>query len=141
MNMSTVKIKVGDKVKKRNGDMFSNYKHVVTVIRVDAGVVWFKETNTNLNAYGMLGIELVTLAYPNAPHKHAKTIKAWADGADIESLQSTGRWFVIDAPMWAIRNEYRIKPAAPVKSDKDIQIEALEKQAKQLAADIAKLKS
>ena len=51
------------------------------------------------------------------PHKWAKEIKAWADGAEIESRfkKSFGRWtdWIIAVPMFHIETdeiEYRIKP-------------------------------
>ena len=53
------------------------------------------------------------------PHKWAKEIKAWADGAEIEwrfnsvALDRIGEWesCLSDTPMWHDpRCEYRIKP-------------------------------
>ena len=44
------------------------------------------------------------------PKKHAKLIKQWADGADIEYIDYDGRWYVINYPMWHDSTEYRIKP-------------------------------
>jgi hypothetical protein len=45
------------------------------------------------------------------PHKHAKIIKAWADGAEIE-YRSTGftEWFECPEPKWFIDFQYRVKP-------------------------------
>ena len=46
------------------------------------------------------------------PHKWAKEIKAWADGAAIESKDiATGEWEEVD-PYWETDDEYeyRIKP-------------------------------
>ena len=42
------------------------------------------------------------------PHKHAKIIKAWADGASIQ-VQHGLLWLDIDQPMWN-DDFYRIKP-------------------------------
>lgn len=43
-------------------------------------------------------------------HKHADLIKAWADGAEIQCLQTgTGNWLDVD-PHWDYRSTYRIKP-------------------------------
>lgn len=42
------------------------------------------------------------------PHKHAEIIKAWADGASIETL-SNG-WVEVECPSWYSNREYRIKP-------------------------------
>jgi len=43
------------------------------------------------------------------PHKHADTIKAWADGAEIE-FNDMGHWSSIEEPSWRDEFEYRIKP-------------------------------
>lgn len=46
-------------------------------------------------------------------HKHAELIKAWADGAMIESkVTNSDGPFWIDAPnpIWADHVEYRVKP-------------------------------
>lgn len=72
--------------------------------------------------------------YPNPPHKHAELIKAWADGAEIE-LNTPEGWVKV-RPDWS-GPEYRIKPQ---RSNKDIQIDKLEQQAKDLANEIRKLK-
>lgn len=48
------------------------------------------------------------------PHKHAELIKAWADGAIIESrikgLNGWSYWTLDEYPCWRPDNEYRIKP-------------------------------
>ena len=47
------------------------------------------------------------------PHKWAKEIKAWADGAEIEvKVSGMDRWSNVTAihPQWHEDNEYRIKP-------------------------------
>jgi hypothetical protein len=44
------------------------------------------------------------------PHKHAKEIKAWADGAEIEYLTLNGKWLTSEGPSWGGNTEYRIKP-------------------------------
>ncbi len=47
------------------------------------------------------------------PHKHAELIKAWADGAIIESrikgLNGWSYWTLDEYPCWRPDNEYRIK--------------------------------
>lgn len=45
------------------------------------------------------------------PHKYAELIKAWADGAEIQSRVLHGKW-VTCKPAWSIdpQIEYRIKP-------------------------------
>lgn len=46
------------------------------------------------------------------PHKWAKEIKAWAAGAEIESLNPVlNEWVIDNRPMWNNENfEFRIKP-------------------------------
>jgi hypothetical protein len=51
------------------------------------------------------------------PHKHAELIKAWADGAEIESMQwdqrrygANGAWESDDRPNWNPHRPYRITP-------------------------------
>jgi len=44
------------------------------------------------------------------PHKHAELIKAWADGAEIEGLNSLGEWVQIWVTTWSEVDEFRIKP-------------------------------
>ena len=43
-------------------------------------------------------------------HKHAELIKAWADGAEIETRPySDAGWFPLEEPHWHVEREYRIK--------------------------------
>lgn len=44
------------------------------------------------------------------PHKHAATIKAWADGATIQMLNNSNKWRDCPSPLWYIETEYRVKP-------------------------------
>ena len=47
----------------------------------------------------------------SVPHKHAECIKAWADGATIETwLKVDSEWQVIENPLWLEHRQYRIKP-------------------------------
>ena len=47
----------------------------------------------------------------NKPHKHAKCIKAWADGAEIEYRYGEGHeWRSADCLQWGLYTEYRITP-------------------------------
>ena len=44
-------------------------------------------------------------------HKWHKEIKAWADGAEIESKDDECAWAIDDSPYWESKGfEYRIKP-------------------------------
>lgn len=45
------------------------------------------------------------------PHKHAELIKAWADGATIETFYGADdSWDVINGPCWMEDSLYRVKP-------------------------------
>lgn len=44
------------------------------------------------------------------PHVHAKSIKAWADGTEIEFLDEEGVWKKIATPSWKVNIVYRVKP-------------------------------
>ena len=137
--MSEYKFNVGDIVLR----ITDNYCNVV------CGVEYIVENvhpNGNIDAGGEKGLmkerfKLVKAAkpsYPNPPHKHAELIKAWADGADIEyQSRASGGWYCAVEPDWSSKFKFRIKPT---KSDKEIQIEKLEQQAKDLAKEISKLK-
>ena len=49
-------------------------------------------------------------------HKHAELIKAWADGAEIETrvfyhaTETYSEWADTNRPAWHLTAEYRIKP-------------------------------
>lgn len=47
----------------------------------------------------------------STPHKHAATIKAWADGAEVEVRHIAGEWVLTHPPLWAEFREYRVKRA------------------------------
>ncbi len=54
--------------------------------------------------------------------KHAALIKAWADGAKIQTKNDAGEWADINFPDW-LDGEYRIKPKEKRKSNEyNIQI-------------------
>lgn len=136
-------IKVGDKVRRLHDDHRGVSEGQIAMVTGEG-----PGTNVRLNgdvggSHKLKNLELVEAkpTYPNPPHKHAELIKAWADGAEVEFLNLNSIWkpmsfktinFVTDE-----HRQFRIKPT---KSDKEIQIEKLEEQAKQLAKDIAKLK-
>jgi hypothetical protein len=45
------------------------------------------------------------------PHVHAELIKAWADGAEIQSRTGIDKeWYDAFNPQWREHHEYRIKP-------------------------------
>lgn len=139
-------VRVGDTVRvllqADFGDVKAGTVDVVTKVTANGTVQ--VGTGKHNAFYGRSGgkLELVTTAYPNAPHKHADMIKAWADGAEIEyKCKGMSLYYPVPNPQWLLvtGGKYRIK-AQTVKSDKDIQIEKLEQQAIDLAAAISKLK-
>ena len=128
--------KAGDRVKKKNGIIFSNGEMVVTVdhIRPD-GTIWFEETGTYCPP------ESLTLAneYPNPPHKHRDLIIAWANGAEIECYKHTeDKWVGSSNPLWKPDLEYRIKPT---KSKQQLEIESIENEMRKLADRLNELKA
>lgn len=49
------------------------------------------------------------------PHKHAELIKAWADGAEIQTKPFPEPvWYNVNPPEWHEDREYRIKPKPDV---------------------------
>jgi hypothetical protein len=50
------------------------------------------------------------MAKTKTPHKHAEVIKAWADGATIETKWGCGTWEEIERPSFSNCYEYRVKP-------------------------------
>lgn len=45
------------------------------------------------------------------PHKHAAVIKAWADGATIESRKyDYEEWYLNESPHFLVSHQYRVKP-------------------------------
>jgi hypothetical protein len=54
--------------------------------------------------------------------KHAALIKAWADGAKIQTKNESGEWIDINFPDW-LDGKYRLKPKEKRKSNEyNIQI-------------------
>lgn len=49
-----------------------------------------------------------------AKHIHAETIKAWADGAEIQFRHTDGeKWMAATQPVWSLNKQYRVKPNYP----------------------------
>ncbi|QDP63222.1 MAG: hypothetical protein Unbinned1520contig1002_20 [Prokaryotic dsDNA virus sp.] len=131
------KIKVGDRLQRVSGGTHRGQVEgdLVTVAVIHGDNVSFMGYNS---LYFLPNYKLVQPRYPNAPHKWAKEIKAWADGANIQYESVPSEWYGASKPCWGNDINYRVKPE---KSDKDIQIEKLEQQARDLANAIAKLKA
>ena len=69
----------------------------------------------------------------NKKHKHCELIKAWADGAEIESWSSDDGWRLDFSPSWSSFIQYRIKPEpkpdnlTDLLQQKDLEIHRLRK--------------
>ena len=127
------KFKVGDRVRKENGKTFSNGELVLTVSMVEKdGTIWFAETDSHLPCHFLT----LSNVYPKPPHKHRDLIIEWANGADIQVMYH-GNWVDQFDPDWEDSWEYRIKPQ---KSERDIEIENIQKQMDELKERLEKLK-
>jgi hypothetical protein len=49
------------------------------------------------------------------PRVHAEIIKAWADGAEIQSKWGDSGWVDCSEPHWYEASEYRVKPQEVIK--------------------------
>ena len=67
-----------------------------------------------------------------ASHRHAKYIKAWADGALIQRQLKDGTWQDEQNPCWSHNSAYRVKP-------KTVNIAAVKLQAAYLANNLDNL--
>ena len=125
--------KVGDRVRREDGEPFSNGELVLTVSMVEKrGTIWFAETDS------CLPCQFLTLSnvYPNPPHKHRDVIIEWANGADIQ-VWADNDWFDDAMPNWYGIVKYRVKPQ---KSERDIEIESIQKQMDELKERLENLK-
>lgn len=69
--------------------------------------------NLSLDRYRIVELSQQPPAPPPkpVPHKHAATIKAWADGAEIEYERDEGQWLpCLPFPGWYKDCVYRVKP-------------------------------
>ena len=126
--------KAGDKVRLKSGNKFSNGEEIATIEAIKEDVVSF----TELNTWAWFSqLELASIEYPNPPHKHRDLIIEWANGADIQ-LSVNREWVHLDNPTWASGLEYRVKPQ---KTEKDLEIESIQKQMDELKERLEKLKT
>lgn len=132
------KFKVGDRVvrtESKHGGMSVGDVGEVTGVN-SYGEVMLKEF---IYWHNMDNLELYEEVpkYPNKPHIHAEYIKAWADGAEIETI-SEGNWRLVQYPMWYIGNVYRIKPEDNGKQE---QITNIRKKMEELTKELKELES
>ena len=125
------KFKVGDRVKLKSGCTFPNGEYTWDIREIRGVVVYFEGvTSCHINQ--------LELSYPNPPHKHRDLIIEWANGADIQ-IQTVDGWFdFTPSPnIWIEGRNYRTKPQ---KSERDIEIESIQKQMDELKERLEKLK-
>jgi len=107
------KFKVGDKVRivsDIDEGIFKGLEGKIKVLPDLSGIGMY-----TLSGHDKLNLSLwredeLELASDKVPHKHAKLIKAWADGEKIQWKSWQGIWFDHNEPTWKLENEYRIKP-------------------------------
>ena len=56
------------------------------------------------------------------PHIHAELIKEWADGAQIECLNSNKKWVDCPDPFWYENTQYRLKKSLEIASNSTFDI-------------------
>jgi hypothetical protein len=122
------KFKVGDRVKKLNGEALHYGYSVHRVHSIEGDKIWFVESRTWLSSK-CLQLAEDTSKY----HKHYDLIIQWAKGAEIEYEDYNGDWENATSPSWSTCKEYRIKPKPPKppKTDKE-RIAELEARVKEL---------
>ena len=128
-----MQFKVGDLVRLKSGNKFSNGKSIMKISelsKIEEGMVYFSESFTHCY------INLLELAYPNPPHKHRDLIIEWANGADIQ-VWADNDWLDVAIPNWYVIRQYRVKPQ---KSERDIEIESIQKQMDELKERLENLK-
>ena len=124
-----INFKVGDRVKLKSGKPFCSGEDVLTITEIYDDGAYFDDSG--LGCY----LNELKIAYPNPPHKHRDLIIEWAKGADIQ-VRGSNRWVDTPNPQWYEIHEYRVKP----QSEKDLEIESIQKQMDELKERLEKLK-
>jgi hypothetical protein len=115
--------KKGDKVVCVNNTRHGNENSLTvgkfyTVDDIDNDQLWVVDDSPSTAPTGRYKDQFeLASPYPNAPHKHAELIKAWADGAEIECSYTgyEGSWRKAGKDhggviQWLLTQNYRIKP-------------------------------
>lgn len=119
------KFKVGDKVKSLN----SGFTGVVSWVRSSEGGRLIGIDGSPC-VYVAARFELVSEL---TPHVHQKIIIAWADGEQIQYFDRWHeKWVDVAPPTFQRHVKYRVKPG---KSEKELKIEELEQQLRELRGD------
>ena len=124
--------KVGDKVKLKSGNTFPNEKHITEILKIEADRVYLNCSESK----SLCHLNQIELAYPNPPNKHRDLITEWANGADIQ-VWAGNDWLDVALPNWYETRKYRVKPQ---KSERDIEIESIQKQMDELKERLERLK-
>lgn len=123
----------GNVVKRKDGQRFTTGDLTLTVQRQDMfGVVFFEENGLSVGFRSLDLVEEDTLKH----HKHHDVIVAYAKGEKIQ-LRKYGTWVNVRYPTFENVLEYRVKPN---KSERELEIERIEKAMHKLADDLFKLK-
>ena len=131
------KFKIGDRVRKKNKEKFTNEELIATITEIENNKIWLKETGTYIFTKDAI---LMNDTYPNLPHKHAELIHAWADGAIIQyKINNTWKDFNNNNVQWGNVENYilRIKPDI---SPEQEEINKIEEEMRNLADRLNKLK-
>lgn len=76
---------------------------------IPEGNVWVKWDSDGKNLHTHCDNLNIADTVKTTPHKHVELIKAWADGAKIQT-KVAGEWKDTATPLWYTDYEYRIKP-------------------------------
>lgn len=117
--------KIGDRVEKNNGTMFSNGSKTVTVDRCDGRYVWFNETETRLRD------DQIKLATQPRPHAELACKYFMDDRVRVDYRSGAGEWELVAHPCFVHTVEYREHVE---KSALDVEIRELELKLSKLKA-------
>ena len=130
------KFKVGDEVRRQNGDTFANNQYIHTIKKVLDGGYRYR-------LHGLAGTytdDYLMLSQPRkttTPRKHAALIHAWADDPSLViEINSSGAWYTTLSPSWDTACTYRIKPE---KSAAELERDAIIKEMEALKVRLSKL--
>ena len=124
----------GNVVKRKDGHRFTTGDLTLTVQRQDMfGVVFFEENGLSVCYRSLELVEEDTLKH----HVHHDVIVAYAKGEKIQIRNGYDNWRDVSDPVFHIDLVYRVKPK---KSERELEIERIEKEMRKLADALAKTK-
>ena len=125
--------KVGDLVKLKSGNTFPNGEYTMEISEIIKPCKVYLKSSVSVIVCHLNQCEL---AYPKPPHKHRDLIIEWANGADIQ-VWADNDWLDVAMPNWYVIRQYRVKPQ---KTEKDLEIESIQKQMDELKERLERLK-